>query len=153
MVADQIHSPIRQFTNSPIAPIILFDGVCNLCNASVQFVIARDPRARFRFGALQSEAAAACLQRLCVQGALTDSVVLIENDRIYTRSTAALRIARGLRFPWPVAFLLIAVPRPLRDWVYDFVARRRYRWFGKRDACMVPTPALRDRFLSDSPHP
>jgi predicted DCC family thiol-disulfide oxidoreductase YuxK len=153
MVADQFHSPIQQRANSPIGPIILFDGVCNLCNASVQFVISRDPRARFRFAALQSEAAAACLQRLGVHGALMDSVVLIENDRIYTRSTAALRIARGLRFPWPAAFVLIAVPRPLRDWVYDFVARRRYRWFGKRDVCMVPTPALRDRFLSDSPHP
>ena len=129
--------------------VVLFDGVCNLCNGFVQFVIARDPRARFRFGTLQSEAAARSLRRLGVQGRMPDSVVLIEDGHVYVRSTAALRIARGLRFPWPFAYALIAVPRPLRDWVYDVVARRRYRWFGKRDVCMAPTPELRDRFLSD----
>ena len=136
-------------TNSPIA-VILFDGVCNLCNGFVQLVIAHDPRAQFHFAALQSEAAAACFERLSVHAPRTDSVVLIENDRVYTQSTAALRVARRLRFPWPVAFLLIAVPRPLRDWVYCAIAGRRYRWFGKRDVCMVPTLELRSRFLSDS---
>ena len=129
--------------------VVLFDGVCNLCNGFVQFVIARDPRARFRFGTLQSDAAASVLRHLGVQGPMPDSVVLIEDERVYVRSTAALRIARALRFPWPLAYGLIAVPRPLRDWVYDVVARRRYRWFGRSDVCMVPTPELRARFPSD----
>lgn len=150
MVADEFHSPRHQITQSPIESVILFDGVCNLCNGFVQFVIARDPRGRFHFGALQSGAAADHLQRLGVHSTPTESVVLIENSRIYTRSTAALRVARGLGCPWSLAFLLIAAPRPLRDCVYDFIARRRYLWFGRRDACMVPTPELRDRFLSDS---
>jgi predicted DCC family thiol-disulfide oxidoreductase YuxK len=151
LLADEFHSPVHEFTRSPNAPIILFDGVCNLCNSVVQFVIARDPRARFRFAPLQSEAAAARLHQFLAHQSASDSIVLVENDRVYTRSAAALRIARGLRFPWPLAFLFIAVPRPLRDWLYGIVAQHRYHWFGRREACMVPTPELRNRFLSDSP--
>jgi predicted DCC family thiol-disulfide oxidoreductase YuxK len=79
-----------------------------------------------------------------------DSVVLLEGGRLYTRSQAALRIARRLRSPWPAAYALALVPRVIRDRVYDFVAARRYRWFGRRDACMIPTPGLRGRFLDDS---
>jgi predicted DCC family thiol-disulfide oxidoreductase YuxK len=127
--------------------VILFDGVCNLCNAGVRFVIERDPAKRFRFAALQSDAAATILRQVQRGGELPDSVVLVENDRLYVRSTAALRVARRLRFPWSLAWGFIVVPRPLRDWVYDVVARKRYGWFGKRDACMVPTPELRERFL------
>ena len=80
-------------------------------------------------------------------GPLPDSIVLIDEGRLFTRSTAALRIARRLRFPWPLLYGLIVVPRPLRDFLYDWVARNRYRWFGKRDSCMLPTPELRARFL------
>jgi predicted DCC family thiol-disulfide oxidoreductase YuxK len=126
--------------------VILFDGVCNLCNRAVQFVIARDPAARFQFAPLQSAAAVRLLESVDA-GELPDSVVLLEDGRVWTRSTAALRVARRLRFPWPAAYLLIAIPRPLRDWVYNVVARNRYGWFGKRAACMLPTPALRARFL------
>jgi predicted DCC family thiol-disulfide oxidoreductase YuxK len=131
-------------------PVILFDGVCNLCNGFVQFVIDRDPRAQFRFASLQSAAAAALLNGARgVRRAVPDSVVLIEGDRLYTQSTAALRVARGLGFPWNLSYAFIVVPEPLRDAAYAWVARNRYRWFGKRDVCMVPTPALRERFLND----
>lgn len=126
---------------------MLFDGVCNVCNGAVQFVIARDPRARFHFAALQSDVAEAQLRRFGDSGFVSETIALIEGGRLYTRSTAALRIARGLRFPWPLAYALIAVPRPVRDVAYDLVARNRYRWFGKRETCMIPTPDLRDRFL------
>ncbi len=127
--------------------IVLFDGVCNLCNASVQFVIARDPDGYFRFAALGSEAARCALNELAVTGSLPDSIALLESGGLYTRSTAGLRIARRLTFPWPLLWALMIVPRPLRDRVYDLIARRRYRWFGKRAACMVPTPELAARFL------
>jgi len=130
----------------PSGPVILFDGVCNLCNQFVQFVIARDPRAKFSFASLQSEAAA----RLAVRVGSADggeSIVLLENGRAFTQSTAALRIVVALGFPWTLAGALMIVPRPLRDWVYAVVARNRYRWFGKRPVCMVPTPDVKRRFL------
>ena len=130
-------------------PVILFDGVCNLCNGFVQFVIARDPQGRFRFASLQSKAAAALLNGQVQSGPLPDSVLLAEDGRIYTRSTAALRVARGLGFPWNLSYGFVMVPKPLRDAVYDWVARNRYAWFGKRDVCMVPTPDQRARFLDD----
>jgi predicted DCC family thiol-disulfide oxidoreductase YuxK len=125
----------------------LFDGVCNLCNRFVQFVIEHDPDGRFQFAALQSAAARRVLTGYHPLSPVPDSVVLVEDGRVFTGSTAALRIARGLRFPWTLAAALLAIPRPLRDWIYAFVARRRYRWFGQREHCMVPTPALRSRFL------
>jgi predicted DCC family thiol-disulfide oxidoreductase YuxK len=130
-----------------VSAAILFDGVCNLCNGVVRFVIARDPSARFSFAALQSPAAASLLQEAHATAPLPDSIVLVEDERIYTRSDAALRIARGLRFPWPLAYGFIVVPRFVRDSVYDFIATHRYRWFGRRDVCMVPTPDLSRRFL------
>jgi len=125
----------------------LFDGVCNLCNWSVQFVIRRDRRGRFRFASLQSEAAARVLHGFPAMDVRPDSVVLVEGARVYTRSSAAWRIARGLGFPWSLASVFVVVPRPVRDWVYDFVARNRYRWFGKRDVCMMPDPGVQRRFL------
>jgi len=127
--------------------VVLFDGVCNLCNGTVQFIIARDPGARFRFAALESDAARRMLTECGVQGPLPDSVALVEGGKVYTRSSAAVRIARRLRFPWWGLYALVVVPRPLRDALYDYVARHRYRWFGKREACMMPTPELRSRFL------
>ncbi len=128
--------------------MILFDGVCNVCSGFVQFVIAHDPAGRFRFAALQSDAARRLLRQPDAAGrASLASVVLVEGDQVFTQSTAALRIARGLGLPWRLAYGLIAVPRPLRDWVYDVVARHRYQWFGQRDACLVPTPQVRARFL------
>jgi predicted DCC family thiol-disulfide oxidoreductase YuxK len=128
--------------------VVLFDGVCNLCNGAVRFIIARDPGARYRFAALDSASAQAALQRAGVSGTLRDSIVLLDEKGVSTRSTAALRIARRLAPPWPLLYGFILVPRVLRDAVYDFVARNRYRWFGRQEVCMVPTPGLEDRFLT-----
>lgn len=130
------------------APVVLFDGVCNLCQWSVRFIVRRDRRGVFRFAALQSPAGRALLagHRLADAQA-PDSVVLLEGGRASTGSTAALRIARRLDGAWPLLYALVAVPRPLRDALYRFVARNRYRWFGRQAACMPPTPELRARFL------
>lgn len=127
--------------------VVLFDGVCNLCNGSVRFIIARDSHARFRFAPLDSEAARRLLMECDYSSPLPDSVALIERGVVYTRSSAALRIARRLRFPWPLFYALTLVPRPLRDAAYDLIANHRYAWFGKRNACMMPTPELQQRFL------
>jgi predicted DCC family thiol-disulfide oxidoreductase YuxK len=143
-------SSIHQLTNSPthqIPPVILFDGVCNLCNAFVDFVITRDPDAQFRFASLQSDAARRLLSGVELGAPRGDTVVLIERGQVFTRSEAALRIARRLGAPWSFAYPLVAVPRSIRDWFYQAVARNRYRWFGKREACRVATPDLRRRFL------
>lgn len=129
------------------AAVVLFDGVCNLCSASVRFVVRRDPAGRFRFASLQSAAGRELLLRHGLDPDDLHSVVLVEGGRAYTRSDAALRIARGLRGAWPLLGLLRAVPRPVRDGAYRLVAANRYRWFGKRDACMLPSPGLRGRFL------
>jgi len=130
-----------------MASIVLFDGVCNLCNGFVQFIIARDPTARFQFAALQSEAARRVLSLHDAPSPLPDTIVLVEGGTVFTGSTAVLRIARCLTRPWPLAAALLIVPRPLRDWVYREVAKHRYTWFGRRGECMVPTAALRSRFL------
>ena len=128
--------------------VLLFDGVCNLCNGAVQFIIKRDPHARIRFAALQSDAAKNLLRSINAAESQPDSMILLENGRVHTRSTAALRIAKSLRFPWPIMYVFVIVPRPLRNWMYDFIAARRYRWFGKRETCMLPTPELQSRFLA-----
>ena len=133
-------------TTEPYA-VVVFDGVCNLCNGFVQFVIPRDPRGRFRFAALQSQAAARLMAEAGATPGESDTVVLIDDGRAFFRSSAALRIARRLRFPWPLLYVLVVVPRPIRDWVYDLIARNRYRWFGQRDQCLVPGPGIRERFL------
>jgi len=127
-------------------PLILFDGECNLCNGFVQFVIKRDPKARYRFAALRSAAAQAALDAAGAAEALPDSVVLVSGGRLRTRSAAALTILRSLGWLWPLTSVFVIVPRPLRDLVYDWVARNRIRWFGRQQACWVPTPELRSRF-------
>ncbi len=128
-------------------PIILFDGVCNLCNSSVQWVIERDPEGIFRFASLQSKVAEKIFLRTGLEGEKLNSVALYEEGRLYQRSTAALRIARKLDAPWSLLYNLIVIPAFIRDAVYDFIARNRYRWFGRRESCMVPSPELRERFL------
>src|SRR5580693_3210477 len=113
-------------------PIVLFDGVCNLCNGSVNFIIDRDPRGTFRFAALQSDAARRTLEGLgrSIPDGDPDSIVVVEGGRLYERSGAALRIARHMRGAWPLLAGLAVIPRPLRDALYRWLAARRYRWFG-----------------------
>lgn len=129
--------------------IVLFDGVCNLCSASVRFMIARDPKARLRFAAIQSDAGRKLMREHGMPDfeGDPDSIVLVDGDRVYEQSSAALRIARTLTFPWWLLFSWIIVPRFLRDPVYRFIAKRRYEWFGKQETCLVPTPELRARFI------
>lgn len=138
-------------------PIILFDGVCNLCNAAVQWVIERDAESRFDFASLQSDAARSQLEGVLGADdirALPDSIVLVESQGVHTESTAALRIARRLGYPSAFLSLGLVVPRPIRDVVYRWIARNRYRWFGRRDTCMRPTPDIAARFLdADEPAP
>jgi predicted DCC family thiol-disulfide oxidoreductase YuxK len=131
--------------------VVLFDGVCNLCNGAVNFIIDRDPDGYFRFAPLQSDVAGRLLAGTDAAGATLDTIVLVEGGTAYVRSTAALRIARHLSGPWPLLAAVLAVPRPLRDAVYDWVAEHRYQWFGRREQCRVPTPALKDRFLEYEP--
>ena len=128
-------------------PIVLFDGVCNLCNGSVQFLLKRDREGRFRFAALQSDAGRRLLAELGLPVDALGSVVLIEDGKVWRESSAALRIARHLPGAWKLLRVFAAVPRPLRDAVYRWIARNRYRWFGKTATCWLPTPELKARFL------
>lgn len=133
-------------------PVILFDGLCNLCNASVRWVLARDRRAVFRFASLQSQAGREALAAAAASPVALDSVVLLDEAGVHTQSEAVLRIARRLGFPWSLAIVGRALPRPWRDAFYAWVARHRYGWFGRLEACPRPTPALRARFLdADDP--
>lgn len=127
--------------------IVLFDGDCNFCNANVQFIIKRDPVAHFHFTSLQSDIGKQLIKEHAIH-ADTDSLVLIENNKAYVKSTAALRIAKKLDGLWHLLFIFILIPRKLRDVVYDFIATNRYKWFGKNeDACTLPSPEIRQRFL------
>lgn len=128
-------------------PIIFFDGVCNLCNSSVQFVIERDNREVFKFAALQSDFAAKTLSAFVLEVKQGDSFVLLEDGKVYEQSTAALRVAKKLNGLWPLLYIFIFVPPFIRNTVYRFVARNRYQWFGKQESCWVPTPQLKRRFL------
>ncbi|MBS1685457.1 MAG: thiol-disulfide oxidoreductase DCC family protein [Bacteroidetes bacterium] len=127
--------------------LVLFDGVCNLCNASVQFVIRHDTEGRFRFAALQSDAGHKVLAEHGLTTDKFDSFIYLRQGQLYQRSTAALYLMRDLGGAWGLLYAFIIVPRPLRDAVYDLVARYRYRWFGRRESCMMPTEELRGRFL------
>ncbi|MGD6967963.1 thiol-disulfide oxidoreductase DCC family protein [Rossellomorea vietnamensis] len=126
--------------------IILFDGVCNLCNHIVQFVIKRDKHAYFKFASLQSEAGQTLLEKYKVDPK-TDSIVLIEQDECYMKSSAALRVGKKLTGVWKAFFIFIIIPPVIRDKVYDLIARNRYNWFGKRDSCMLPSPEMKKRFI------
>ncbi|MBD2769525.1 thiol-disulfide oxidoreductase DCC family protein [Hymenobacter sp. BT664] len=139
------------FLPSPLPDIILFDGVCNLCNGFVQFVIRHDPQSRFRFAAWQSEAAQSLLRTHGllpdVRAAEPESVLLLSGGRLYSHSTAVLHIAHILGGRWQLMKMGWVLPRSWRDALYRFVARHRYRWFGRQESCLLPTPALKARFL------
>lgn len=128
-------------------PIILFDGVCNLCNGSVQFIIKRDPTAKFRFASLQSNYAKALLKDLGMSGEHLYSIILVKNTMTHDRSDALLEITRELNGAWPILYVFRFLPKVLRDRLYEFVAANRYKWFGRKDSCMIPTADLRERFL------
>ena len=127
--------------------IVLFDGVCNFCNASVNFVIEHDKAGYFKFAPLQSEIGEQLIAKHGINTADTDSVIVVENDRAYTHSSAAMRIAKQLDGIWSWTFAFIVVPKPIRDLAYRTFAKYRYRLFGRQDACMMPTPEIRARFL------
>ena len=129
------------------SPIILFDGVCNLCNGAVQFAIERDPTAIFRFASLQSDFGQSILAQNVVNTEGGGTIILLENGKVYNRSTAALRVARQLSGWIKFLYVFIFVPKFIRDFVYKIVARNRYRWFGKQESCWMPTKELKARFL------
>ncbi|MCF7755990.1 thiol-disulfide oxidoreductase DCC family protein [Paenibacillus sp. FSL R5-0766] len=128
-------------------PIVLVDGVCHFCQGLTKWIIKRDPEGKYHFASLQSDVAKELLAKGNLSTDSMDTFVLIENGKYYTRSTAALRLAKGLKFPYPLLYVFIIVPRFIRNAVYNWVARNRYRWFGKDEACMLPTPEIKDRFL------
>jgi predicted DCC family thiol-disulfide oxidoreductase YuxK len=128
-------------------PLILFDGYCNLCSRSVQFVLKHDRKAKFRFASLQSEYGKTILQKHQLPTQSFGTFVLVEDDKIHFKSTAALRVVKSLSGMWPVLYIFIIVPRFIRDAVYGFVARNRYKLFGKRDSCWLPKPEWKERFL------
>ncbi|MEX0275573.1 MAG: thiol-disulfide oxidoreductase DCC family protein [Flavobacteriaceae bacterium] len=133
--------------------IILFDGVCNLCNGVVQLVIKKDTKDVFRFASLQSDIGQQLIKERHIDTAKVDSIILIQPGiAYYTKSSAALEIARHLGPFYRMFVVFKGLPRGIRDIVYDFTARNRYRWFGKKEQCMVPTPELRAKFLDDSQH-
>ena len=126
---------------------MLFDGICNLCNTSVTFVIQRDKKDLFRFAALQDPVGQQLIEKYQIDSSKTDSIILIEDDKAYVKSTAALKVARHLGGAYPLLYGFMIVPNFIRNWVYDYVAKNRYKWYGKKDSCMIPTPELKSKFL------
>ena len=134
----------------PGKKIILFDGVCNLCNSSVQFVIKRDKKDIFRFAPLQSEIGKKMVEERGIDTSTVDSIILVEpNIAYYTKSSAAIEIANDLGGIWKILNVFTYIlPVSVRDWIYDFIARNRYKWFGKKEQCMIPTPEMKAKFIS-----
>ncbi|ERM81723.1 hypothetical protein P872_19240 [Rhodonellum psychrophilum GCM71 = DSM 17998] len=129
--------------------VILFDGVCNLCNNSVDFVIQRDKKNRFKFGALQDVATKTLLKDYSIDSEYLDSLVLISGDQVYYKSSAALQIAKNLGGFWTFLYGLSVIPKFIRDPIYDWIAVNRYKWFGKKETCRLPSPEEKEKFLSE----
>ena len=129
-------------------PIILFDGVCNFCNGAINFVLKQDKKGIFKFAPLQSEAGQMLLQHYNLSMKEFDSFILIDKGKVYKKSAASLRVMNKLPWYWKEAQILRMIPTAFRDAIYDFIAKNRYKWFGKKEQCMVPTPELRSRFLN-----
>lgn len=126
--------------------IILFDGECNFCDASVQFIIKRDPKGYFQFAAQQSDIGVTLRTKYAVADTL-DSILVIDQHKVYNSSDAALHISKHLNGLWSLLYVLMIIPKPIRNLVYKFIAKNRYAWFGKKDGCMIPAPEIRNRFL------
>lgn len=129
-----------------MAKIVLFDGDCNFCDRSVQFIIKNDRQAIFKFASLKSAKGQELVEKYNVPQTV-DSLILIEGNCYYDQSTAALRICKDLSWPWRLAVPLLIAPKPIRDYFYRLFAKNRYKWFGKKDTCQLPTPEMRKRFL------
>ena len=129
-------------------PVILFDGVCNLCSGAVAFIIKRDKSARYKFAALQSENGKNLISKFNLSPDKIDSILLLENDKYFIKSTAVIKICRDLGALWPLVYIFILIPKSLRDYIYDLIAKNRYRWFGKKEQCLIPGQELESRFLS-----
>ncbi len=127
--------------------IILFDGVCNLCNNSVQFIIKRDKKKRFFYASLQSDAVQSILLQFELKNSDFDSIILIDKGKVYQKSTAILKIIKHLNNAWKLSYIFIIVPKFIRDFIYSIIAKNRYKWFGKRETCMIPTKELKMLFL------
>ncbi|HTE12522.1 MAG TPA: thiol-disulfide oxidoreductase DCC family protein [Chitinophagaceae bacterium] len=127
--------------------IVLFDGVCNLCSNSVQFILKRDKKNQFLFGSLQGKTGQDYLKKFNLPANTFNSFMLVEDDTLYARSAAALRMLKHLGGGWSLLYAFIIVPQFIRDAIYNLVAKNRYKWFGKKDACWIPTPALKAKFL------
>ena len=128
-------------------PIILFDGICNLCNGAVQFIIRHDPDGKFLFASLQSETGQQLLKQYNLPATDFTSFTLVQDDTVYTKSTGALKVAKQIKGAWSCLYIFIIVPKFIRDAVYTWIAQNRYRWFGKKNACVIPTLELKARFL------
>ena len=131
----------------PDNPVVIFDGVCNFCNASVNLILDKDSTGTIRFTANQDEAGKQILSHFNIKVEEANTVFFLENGFIYDRSTAALRISRLMKFPWFLFYGFIIFPSFLRDPVYNFIAKNRYKWFGKQEACRIPTKEEKSRFL------
>jgi predicted DCC family thiol-disulfide oxidoreductase YuxK len=127
--------------------IVLFDGVCNLCTGSVQFILQRDPHGYFKFSSMQSEIGRQLMEDHGIPSENMDTFVLIDGGKCLTRSDAVIEVAKHLSGSWSLLRVLSAIPKPIRDWGYTIIAHNRYRWFGKQDICMLPSPDIMDRFL------
>ena len=127
--------------------IVLFDGVCNLCNSSVQFILARDKKNQFLFGSLQGKTGQDYLKKFNLPPGTLNSFMLVDGDALYSKSTGALRMLKYIGGPWRLLYAFIIVPKFIRDAVYTLIANNRYRWFGKKETCWLPAPALKEKFL------
>ncbi len=129
-------------------PVVLFDGVCNLCNGSVLFIIKHDAKSKLKFSSLQSDYGAEQMRQFNLPSSALNSVLLIKNGQLFQKSNAALEIARILDGMWPAMYAFKIVPLFIRDFVYNWIAKNRYRWFGKKEECMIPTPEMKARFVN-----
>ncbi|MEJ7821771.1 MAG: thiol-disulfide oxidoreductase DCC family protein [Chitinophagaceae bacterium] len=129
-------------------PIVLFDGVCNLCNGAIKFIIRHDKKKVFLFASLQSEAGKKILAQYNFPSDELNSFILIDKGKAYTRSTGALMVAKKMNGLWPVLYSYIIIPAFIRDSIYNWISTNRYKWFGKKDECMLPTAELKARFLN-----